>query len=147
MAKHTQTIRRLLPKNCLSVFDHFLRLALKILSFLRSTALNLFKTRLQRLILIIFTILTGKNYRNNLIHEFVKTKSRLFFTPPIKVSYFNWACIYFNYEYRCLNNMIHWIDRKWTVVSFSKFYGETFVGSCHKAGNTYSQIYSLICTF
>lgn len=92
-------------------------------------------------------ILTGKNYRNNLIHEFVKTKSRLFFTPPIKVSYFNWACIYFNYEYRCLNNMIHWIDRKWTVVSFSKFYGETFVGSCHKAGNTYSQIYSLICTF
>ena len=23
MAKHTQTIHRLLPKNCLSVFDHF----------------------------------------------------------------------------------------------------------------------------
>ena len=29
MVKHTQTIRRLLPTNCLSVFDHFVRLALK----------------------------------------------------------------------------------------------------------------------
>ena len=29
MVKHTQTIRRLLPTNCLSVFDHFLGLALK----------------------------------------------------------------------------------------------------------------------
>ena len=28
MVKHTQTIRRLLPTNCLSVFDHFVRLAL-----------------------------------------------------------------------------------------------------------------------
>ena len=30
--KHTQTIRRLLPTNCLSVFDHFVGLALKGLS-------------------------------------------------------------------------------------------------------------------
>ena len=29
MVKHTQTIRRLLPTNCLSVFDHFVWLALK----------------------------------------------------------------------------------------------------------------------
>ena len=29
MAKHTQTIRRLLPTNCLSVFAHFVGLALK----------------------------------------------------------------------------------------------------------------------
>ena len=29
MAKHTQTIRRLLSTNCLSVFDHFVGLALK----------------------------------------------------------------------------------------------------------------------
>ena len=29
MVKHTQTIRRLLPKNCLSVFDYFMGLALK----------------------------------------------------------------------------------------------------------------------
>ena len=29
MVKHTQTIRRLLPTNCLSVFDHFVRLVLK----------------------------------------------------------------------------------------------------------------------
>ena len=32
MVKHTETIRRLLPKNCLSVFDHFVGLALKGLS-------------------------------------------------------------------------------------------------------------------
>ena len=29
MDKHTQTIHRLLPTNCLNVFDHFLGLALK----------------------------------------------------------------------------------------------------------------------
>ena len=34
LVKHTQTIRRLLPKNFLSVFDHFVELALKGLIFL-----------------------------------------------------------------------------------------------------------------
>ena len=29
VVKHTQTIRRLLPTSCLSVFDHFVGLALK----------------------------------------------------------------------------------------------------------------------
>ena len=29
MVKRTQTIRRLLPTNCLSVFDHFVKLTLK----------------------------------------------------------------------------------------------------------------------
>ena len=29
MVKHTQAIHRLLPKNCLSVFNHFEKLALK----------------------------------------------------------------------------------------------------------------------
>ena len=29
MVKHTQTIRQLLPTNCLSVFDQFIGLALK----------------------------------------------------------------------------------------------------------------------
>ena len=29
MVKHTQTIRPLLPSNCLSVFDHFVGLARK----------------------------------------------------------------------------------------------------------------------
>ena len=33
MVKHTQTIRRLLPTNCLSVFDHFVELGLKGLNF------------------------------------------------------------------------------------------------------------------
>ena len=32
MVKHTQTIRRLLHTNCLSVFDHFVELALKELT-------------------------------------------------------------------------------------------------------------------
>ena len=32
MVKHTQNIRRLLPTNCLSMFDHFKGLALKGLS-------------------------------------------------------------------------------------------------------------------
>ena len=32
MFEHTQTVRRLLPTNCLSVLDHFVGLALKGLS-------------------------------------------------------------------------------------------------------------------
>ena len=40
MVKHTQTIRWLLPANCLSVFDHFVELALK--GFLISLASNPF---------------------------------------------------------------------------------------------------------
>ena len=34
MVKHTQTIRRQQPPNCLSVFDHFVGLALKGLNYL-----------------------------------------------------------------------------------------------------------------
>ena len=33
MVKHTQTILWLLPTNCLSVFDHFVGLAIKWLNF------------------------------------------------------------------------------------------------------------------
>ena len=33
MVKHPQTIRRLLPTNCLIVFDDFVGLALKVLKF------------------------------------------------------------------------------------------------------------------
>ena len=35
MDKHTQTIRRLLATNCLSVFDHFVGLVLKGLSLFK----------------------------------------------------------------------------------------------------------------
>ena len=34
MVKHTQTIRRNLPTNCFSVFDHFVGLSLKGLSII-----------------------------------------------------------------------------------------------------------------
>ena len=33
MVKHTQTIRRLFQTNCLTVFDHFVRLSLKGLNY------------------------------------------------------------------------------------------------------------------
>ena len=42
MVKHTQTIRRLLLTNCLSVFDHFVVLTLKGLNCLSSTELDFF---------------------------------------------------------------------------------------------------------
>ena len=40
MVKHTQTIRQQKPTNCLSVFDHFVGLALKGLKNCLSTADN-----------------------------------------------------------------------------------------------------------
>ena len=49
MVKHTQKIRRQPPTNCLSVFDHFVRLALKGLTSLSS--LGLFKSGLSGFLL------------------------------------------------------------------------------------------------
>ena len=40
MVKHTQTIRRLLPTNYLSVFDHFVGLSLKGLDYIKSLRNN-----------------------------------------------------------------------------------------------------------
>ena len=40
MVKHTQAIRRQQPTNCLSVFDHFLGLALKGLTVLLNSQEN-----------------------------------------------------------------------------------------------------------
>ena len=40
MVKHTQTIRRLLPTNYLSVFDHFVGLSLKGLTCIKSLRHN-----------------------------------------------------------------------------------------------------------
>ena len=40
MVKHTQTIRRLLPTNYLSVFDNFVGLSLKGLDYIKSLRNN-----------------------------------------------------------------------------------------------------------
>ena len=42
MVKHTQTIWRLLPTNCLSVFDYFMGLALKGLIHFTKTKITFF---------------------------------------------------------------------------------------------------------
>ena len=42
MVKHTQTIRRQEPTNCLSVFDQFMGLALKGLKDVFSTLSNIY---------------------------------------------------------------------------------------------------------
>ena len=53
MVKHTQTIRRLQPTNCLSVFDHFVGFALKRLEaksgdyLLYRTTSTIFGTNIQ----------------------------------------------------------------------------------------------------
>ena len=51
MVKHTQTVHRQQPTNCLSMFDHFVGLALKELTYVPFEIIR--KPRL--------TILTGKN--------------------------------------------------------------------------------------
>ena len=49
MVKHTQTIRWLLPANCLNVFDHSVELALKRLTYLHllqaQTPLKVFQVK------------------------------------------------------------------------------------------------------
>ena len=65
MVKHTQTIRRQQPTNCLSLFDHFVGLALKGLS--NSFVNQILRSRTSRLIVFCkkgvlkdFTKFTGK---------------------------------------------------------------------------------------
>ena len=43
MVKHIQTICRFLPTNCLSMFDHFVRLVLKVLTKILSKILIIWK--------------------------------------------------------------------------------------------------------
>ena len=52
MVKHTQTIGRLVPKNCLGVFDHFVGLALKAFRVLISELL-LFTELMQHVVLAV----------------------------------------------------------------------------------------------
>ena len=68
MVKHTQTIRWQEPKNCLSMFDHFMGLALKGLTLIFLATLtisdpqllqNIFK-KLELLSLNIFGLENGK---------------------------------------------------------------------------------------
>ena len=47
MVRHTQTIRRLQPTNCLSVFDPFVGLALKGLKSFKSILNRTFKSKVQ----------------------------------------------------------------------------------------------------
>ena len=47
MVKHTQTIRWLFPTNCLSVFDHFVGLALKGLKILSQQTNTLSKLKIK----------------------------------------------------------------------------------------------------
>ena len=56
MVKHTQTIRRLLPTNCLSVFDHFVGLALKELKSLQTLTLKQWFTILQNILVIVSSL-------------------------------------------------------------------------------------------
>ena len=32
---------------------------------------------------------------------------------------YNYEALHFNYEYRCLNNVTHQIDRKWMIASYA----------------------------
>ena len=49
MVKHTQKIRRLLPMNCLSVFDHFVGLAVKGLKMSHFLYENINSPRIKQL--------------------------------------------------------------------------------------------------
>ena len=62
MVKHTQTIRRLLPMNCSSVFDHFVRLTLK---WLTKQGSNLYKNILHYVKALINLLLKCKLLLSN----------------------------------------------------------------------------------
>ena len=69
MIKNTQTIRQQQPMNCLSVFDHFVGLAVKGLN---SIFLKTGKFRHINL----FWITNSRIYRENYLNQFVKYSSK-----------------------------------------------------------------------
>ena len=71
MVKHTQTIRRLLPTKCLSVFDHFVGLGLKGLKTAR--LLFIFSTRLQVSTLFNKSIMITKEAKQDLPYISIST--------------------------------------------------------------------------
>ena len=73
MVKHTQTIRRLLPTNCLSVLDHFVGLALK--SLLSNKYNNTFSASFSDSILIPLSNL--KKRKTDMVTQSVFTCSKL----------------------------------------------------------------------
>ena len=58
MVKHTQTIRRLLPTNCLSVFDHFVGLArtFVFLLFTSASAFSVTRYFLFQALIVLFIL-------------------------------------------------------------------------------------------
>ena len=56
MVKHTQTIRRQKPKNCLSVFDHFVGLGLKGLN-------KIWEYKMSHMVEIIFFLFFVKKFK------------------------------------------------------------------------------------
>ena len=57
MVKHTQTIRLQQPTNCLSVFDHFVGLALKELIFMKIYQKNWYKVFLKNIYISLWQLL------------------------------------------------------------------------------------------
>ena len=94
MVKHTQIIRRLFPTNCLSVFNHFVGLALKgLISFVISwneSILNMWYCMGNTS----QNSLTGSNDREWFWKEKKKFVEMKVFCQ--KLSFFKWSCMYCN---------------------------------------------------
>ena len=113
MVKHTQTIRRLLLTNCLSVFDHFVRLALKGLKYVAlqwpsdTEALNAMTKTLISFMCLMITHM--KCFFITLI-QFVKQVTFLNFKHSTTTFY----------EHICINNKIINFARWWKKIILTK---------------------------
>ena len=84
MVKHNQTILRFLPTNCLSVFDHFLGLALKglkILVFHSQVKVSYDNSSVIRLKVNLKTDVTGNQSKPNFPKKQIFHATGLFLNP------------------------------------------------------------------
>ena len=86
MAKHTQAIRRLVPTNCLSVFDLFLELTLKVLR--RRCKSSHRRCSIKKAVLKNFAKFTGKHLSQSLFFNLWVTASKDTIRRTKKVSPF-----------------------------------------------------------
>ena len=81
MVKHNQTIRRLLPTNFLSVFDHFVGLVLKGLKFRQG-----FECSSEMFLSMLLFILTSSHYK--IMHQEIKLDRVLYIHQTQEMSSF-----------------------------------------------------------
>ena len=118
--QHTRTIRRLLPMNCLSVFDHFVELALKGLTF-SCIMLKNGQTCFKKLA-VNYLFITALNFSQIAA---CKSRYKSVFFPIFLLSSF----MYYTKTVRGTvpNKVAYWVEPRWLICNLFHGYKKIYL--------------------